>query len=159
MEKVYLSDNEKSVLHFLQKNGDILKMPDLSKSAISVAVKKLEEKEFVKGHREEGGTVIVAVLLHDGSWYLEQNPNLENPLDENELRITNLKLQNEELKYQETIRSLKEKNIELQNKELEYKDRIKHIKITATIIGIIGAIVSWIFGYFQILTDILRVLR
>lgn len=71
-----VSKAEEIVLRFLQKNGSIEGITDLSESAINVAVEDLINKGFVIGSQNEQREYVkgFVVLENRGKLWLEEHP-------------------------------------------------------------------------------------
>lgn len=64
-------------MRFLEKNGSLESITDLSESAINVAVEDLIDKGYVIDSKNEQGEYVKAtvILQNRGKLWLEQNPN------------------------------------------------------------------------------------
>jgi hypothetical protein len=101
MNRIYLSKTEKKILRTLNEPENVEDVfGDISKAELSAASLRLEELGFVKAAYEEGGGVCDIRILDKGKAYIIENPTLENPFDEEELKI----LQKDNLELQKCIR-------------------------------------------------------
>jgi hypothetical protein len=132
MEKMNLSETEKKVLRALSASQyDDNMFGDLSREELYVASNRLKRYGLIAAHFAEGGILFAAKILDEGIVYLKENPNLENPIDENEIK----RLQKDELEYQKHIR--------------KQEDVIRYWKLLNIVISII-AVVGWLFFFFRI---------
>jgi hypothetical protein len=131
MNRINLSNTEKKILRGLSaslyKDG---MFSDLSREELYVASNRLKGYDLIRVAYVEGGGVEAMKISENGIMYLKENPNLENPIDENDIK----KLQKDELEYKKRIR--------------KQEDVIRFWKLSNVIIGII-ALLGWLFFIFK----------
>ncbi|MCL6101015.1 MAG: hypothetical protein M1292_00770 [Bacteroidetes bacterium] len=123
MERIYLSETEKALLLSLNA-GNGFDLSGIDEKELGVAAVMLKDKGFIKA-RVNYDTIIDAAVLAKGEVYLKENPTLENPVSENELK----RLQKDELEYKKRIR--------------KQDDVIRYWKLACIIV----TIVSFILGF------------
>jgi hypothetical protein len=134
MKRIYLSEAEKKLLGALSisQYGDTSSVFDgISKVELNAASRRLKELGFIQAQYSEGNNLIAARISDEGAVYLKENPNLENPIDNEDLK----RLQKDELEYKKRIRK-QESIIRLW----------KLLNIVVSAIGLIG----WLLYFFKI---------
>jgi len=134
MEKYNLSGTEKRILKTLAESQYKEGMfSDLSREELNVASERLKEYGLIVAHYTDnnGGMLAVAFLSDKGIVYLKENPTLENPIDDNKLKM----LQINELEYKKRIRKM--------------EDVIRIWKFISAIIGLAG-FVGWLLYFIKI---------
>jgi hypothetical protein len=128
MKKINLSDTEKKILMALsisKYNGDMFR--ELSREELHVASNRLRQSGLIVAHyaSENGGMLAFAAITDEGIVYLKENPTLDNPVDENDIR--RLKLEN-----------------------LQYEKSMRIWKFLSIIFGISGVIIGWLLSIIKI---------
>jgi len=129
-----LSEAEKKLLGALSisQYGDTSNVFDgISKVELNAASRRLKELGFIQAQYNEGSNLVAARISDEGAVYLKENPNLENPIDNEDLK----RLQKDELEYKKRIRK-QESIIRLW----------KLLNIVVSAIGLIG----WLLYFFKI---------
>ncbi|MFV0535952.1 MAG: hypothetical protein ACK5M3_01110 [Dysgonomonas sp.] len=130
MKKIDLSENEKKVLKGLSAcQYEKGMFTDLSRGELYVASDRLKQHGLIYAHFAEGNILVAARISDEGAVYIKENPTLENPVNENDIK----KLQKEELEYKKRIR--------------KQEDIIRFQKLLNAIFGII-ALIGWILFFF-----------
>ncbi|MDR2653294.1 MAG: hypothetical protein LBC68_13480 [Prevotellaceae bacterium] len=133
MKKIELSDIEKRILRDLsviQYDAGAGILSDLSREELSVASSRLKGYGLIVAHFMEGQILAFARITDEGIVYLRENPTLENPAPDNELK----RLQIDDLEYRKRIRKM--------------EDVIRLWKFACAIIGLIGT-VGWLLFVFK----------
>jgi hypothetical protein len=129
MALINLSNTEKKILRGLSvsqyKDG---MFSDLSREELHVASNRLKGYDLIRVAYVEGGGVEAMKISENGIVYLKENPTLENPVDENDIK----KLQIDELKHKKCIRIP--------------EGAIRFWKFISAIIGLIG-LIAWLLLY------------
>lgn len=101
MKRYYLSENEKYILKSIAegKNENDL-YEKLTNDEVYTYSKALQEYGLIHAFYAEGGEVLAMRIMEKGTVYLKENPNLENPFNDDELK----RLQKDELEYKKRIR-------------------------------------------------------
>jgi hypothetical protein len=73
---------------------------DMPRKDLYVASNNLKQLGLIYAHFVEGNELFAARILDEGLVYIEENPSLENPVDDNEIK----RLQKDELEYKKRIR-------------------------------------------------------
>jgi hypothetical protein len=121
MKRICLSEKEKEMLRRLsEKEFDYDSFADFTQSEINVASEHLQRYGLIIAHSSNERGLEYAGIDDKGIVYLKENPNLDNPVD------------NEELKRLQKI------NLELSNNELEYKKKIRFWKTVSAILAVIS---------------------
>jgi len=134
MEKYNLSVTEKRILKTLVESQYKEGMfSDLSREELNVASERLKEYGLIDAYYTDnnGGMLAVALISDKGIVYLKENPSLENPVDDNKLKM----LQINELEYKKRIRKM--------------EDVIRIWKFISAIIGLSG-FVGWLLYFIKI---------
>ncbi|MDR1584053.1 MAG: hypothetical protein LBS55_12515 [Prevotellaceae bacterium] len=136
MKRIDLSETEKKVLKALseaQYECDDSMFSDLSREELNAASERLNECGLIIAHYagENGGMLAFAMISDKGQVYLKENPALESPVSDNELK----RLQIDDLKYKKRIRSL--------------ENVIRFWKFASAIIGLTG-LLGWLLYLFKI---------
>ncbi len=101
MKRYYLSENEKYILRALaegKNENDLYKR--LTKDEVYTYSKSLQEYGLIYALYAEGSEALAIRILEKGTVYLKENPNLENPFNDDELK----RLQKDELEHKKRIR-------------------------------------------------------
>ncbi|MDR0865000.1 MAG: hypothetical protein LBO74_08720 [Candidatus Symbiothrix sp.] len=131
MNKISLSGTEKRILKELSiSQYEDGMFDDLSRAELYVASNRLKGYGLIIAHYAEGNELVVAHISDEGQVYLKENPLLENPVSDNELK----RLQIDELEYKKRIRKM--------------EDVIRVWKLVSAIIGLIG-VVGWLFFFLK----------
>jgi hypothetical protein len=103
MEKINLSETEKKVLRALSiSHYEEGMLSDLSREELYVSSNRLKQYGLITAHFAEGDILAAAMILAEGIVYLKENPTLENPADDNELK----RLQIDDLEHKKRIRKM-----------------------------------------------------
>lgn len=132
MREYDLSDTEKRILKSLAESQYKEGMfDDLSKEELNVASERLKEYDLIVAHyaSENGGILAFAMISDKGRVYLKENPMLENPASDNELK----RLQIDDLKHRKRIRKM--------------ESVIRLWQLLNAIVGIIG-LIGWLLFFF-----------
>jgi len=97
MKSIYLSKTEKKILKELRLNT--FKIENYKREDLFVAAKRLAKEELISAAFIDGG-IESAQIKEKGIFYLNENPTLENPADENKL----INMQINELQHKKRIR-------------------------------------------------------
>jgi len=99
--RIFLSDTEKVLLSSLIKNNGFNResLDGFSDIELGVAAEYLKEKRLMRV-AVNYGEIVDAIALPRGEVYLKDNPTLENPVSEEEIR----RLQKDEMEYKKQIR-------------------------------------------------------
>jgi hypothetical protein len=128
MDKIFLTEPEKTVLRELCNGNDVRKIDGLTSEVLGQAAKLLKEKEFVRAVVNYGKLLDIAIEPK-GKAYLELYPNLDNPV------------------YVD-IEQLQKDYLQLRNDELRYKKKVRVWKIIAAILGL-GDLIWLLFSLFK----------
>jgi hypothetical protein len=130
MKKYDLSNTEKYILKSLSKNEYKEGVfGDLSREELYVASNKLKDFGLIRVVYYEGGEVVDMKILEAGIVYLTDNPLLESPASDDELK----RLQIDDFKYRERIR--------------KQEDIIRLWQLSNAIVGFIG-LTGWLLFFF-----------
>jgi hypothetical protein len=106
MKRIEISYKEKIMLRRLSESsynkGD---RSDLSKEETRASINRLVEKGLA-GTLPVADGFMTAWITEEGEQYLQDNPTLENPIDNSELMKRNLELQNEKILSEKKFRAL-----------------------------------------------------
>lgn len=127
MKQIYFSENERIIFRAIAKGRSLDEIKDISNEIKFASVKYLTAQKLIKSVTNYGKIIDIKIKPL-GVAYLEQYPNLENPIDE-QLK----ELQLNELKYKERIR--------------KQEDVIRYWKLITIVTGLLGGI-GWLLLVF-----------
>gem|GEM_PF-1736839 len=101
MKREYLTESEKALLRFLGKGsysgGNQI---GLSEDELSISSDRLRDMGMIEALYAEGHELMRARITSRGRVYLQENPNLENPINDEDLK----RLQKDDFEYKKKIR-------------------------------------------------------